>query len=282
MFGYIIVNQQEMRFREFDLYRSYYCGFCRELKRMYGMRGQLTLSYDLTFLILLLTSLYEEQTETMTGACTCAAHPFGKHPTRINRFSAYAADLNVLLFYYKCEDDWQDEHKLSRRAFGSALKRKAQAAARKYPKKAEVVRSRLEAIHACEQAGSENLDEAAGLFGEILGEIFAFQPDEWEEELRRVGFFLGKFVYLMDAYEDVEQDQRDGNYNPLLPLYETEQFEEACRQILTMMMADCSRAFERLPLLEHTEILRNILYSGVWCRYEQVQKKRNGAAEEQD
>lgn len=272
MFGYIIVNKQEMKFREFDLYRAYYCGFCQELKKYYGKTGQMTLSYDLTFLILLLTSLYEAQTEE--SACKCIAHPFEKHPTRVNEFSKYAADMNLLLSYYKCEDDWLDEKKLTKKAMSSMLKGKVDKVREQYPGKAELIRQRLEQIHECEKADSENIDEVSGYFGDVMAEIFAVRQDEWEKELRRIGFFLGKFIYLMDAYEDIEKDEKDGNYNPFRKLYHEEGFEENCERILTMMMAECSKAFEKLPLLEHIEILRNILYSGVWCRYEIVKQKR--------
>lgn len=272
MFGYVVVNKQELRFREFDLYRSYYCGLCRELKHSYGMWGQLTLSYDLTFLALLLSSLYEE--ETKAGECRCGMHPVRRQPVRRNRFTAYGADMNLLLTYYKCQDDWMDEKKWSKKALGGMLKRNAEAVKERYPKKARVIQECLAGIGDCETRGSKNLDEASGLFGDIMGEVFVFRQDEWEGELRRMGFFLGKFVYLMDAYEDVEKDTKEGNYNPFGAWYQKPQFEEDCKGVLTMMMAECSRSFERLPLVEYTEILRNILYSGVWLRYEQVQEKR--------
>mgnify|MGYP007098970385 CR=1 FL=1 len=86
--------------------------------------------------------------------------------------------------------------------------------------------------------------------------------------------FSGKFIYLMDAYEDVEQDIKKGTYNPLKKRYEEPGFEEECRQILTMMMSECCKEFEQLPILQNVDILRNILYSGVWCRYEIVREKR--------
>lgn len=272
MFGYVVVNKQEMKFREFDLYRSYYCGLCRELKASYGTWGQLTLSYDITFLALLLTSLYGEETDA--GTCRCGVHPFRRQMVRRNMFTAYGADMNLLLTYYKCQDDWEDERKLSKKALGALLKGKAEDVKGRYPSKAQVIQDCLAGILDCEKRGSQNLDEASGFFGDIMGEVFVFQQDEWEGELRRMGFFLGKFVYLMDAYEDMEKDTKEGNYNPFGAWYQRPQFEEECRSVLTMMMAECSRSFERLPLIEYTEILRNILYSGVWHRYEQVQKKR--------
>ena len=123
----------------------------------------------------------------------------------------------------------------------------------------------------------------AGLFGEIMSEIFVCRRDEWEPSLRTVGFFLGKFIYLMDAYEDVEEDTRTGSYNPLKREFACNPggFAEHCRQILTMMMAECSRAFETLPILLHADIIRNILYSGVWCRYEMITAKRNSTQEKE-
>ena len=272
MFGYIIVNKQEMKFKEFDLYQSYYCGFCQKLKEQYGKRGQLTLSYDMTFVILLLTSLYE--TDTKESACKCIAHPFEKHPTRSNEFTKYAADMNLLLSYYKCMDDWQDEHKVNKRIMAGTLYGQCRKIAEEYPHKAEVMQEMLAKIHECEKRNATDIDEIAGYFGEIMSEIFAWREDEWAKELRRMGFFLGKFIYLMDAYEDLEKDRKKGNYNPFFQWEKEPDFDEKVGNILTMMMAECSKSFEWLPIVDNTEILRNILYSGVWCRYEMIKNKR--------
>lgn len=276
MFGYIIVNKQEMKFREFDCYQSYYCGLCQNLKERYGRSGQLTLSYDMTFIILLLTSLYESETEQ--SSCKCIAHPLEAHPTSRNQFTDYAADMNVLLTYYKCVDDWNDEKKLTGRAGIRTLKKKNNMIAEKYPQKAERIYRLLAKIRLYEKAEEKNVDLASGCFGEIMAEIFAYRQDEWEEDLRRMGFFLGKFIYLMDAYEDMEKDAKSGNYNVLLlkrnETSDGEKFEQDVYTILKMMMAECSRAFEKLPIIENVEILRNILYSGVWCRYEMLQRKK--------
>ncbi|MDO4292205.1 MAG: DUF5685 family protein [Eubacteriales bacterium] len=274
MFGYIIVNKQELKFREFDCYRSYYCGLCQCLKERYGRRGQLTLTYDMTFVVLLLTALYEP--ETLEGSCKCVAHPFEAHPTRRNPFDEYAADMNILFSYYKCLDDWTDERKLKARLAAGALAGKYRRAAQAYPEKAEKIYTLLERIHLYEKTQEANVDLASGCFGEIMAEIFAWRRDEWEEQLKRMGFFLGKFIYLMDAYEDMDKDEKSGSYNVLL-LWKKRQpdsFEKDAFSLLQMMVAECSRAFEKLPIIENAEILRNILYSGVWCRYEMLQRKK--------
>lgn len=189
MFGYIIINKPEMKFKEFDLYQSYYCGLCRSLKKEYGRLGQMTLSYDMTFVILFLSSLYEP--ETLVSSGRCAAHPCKKHCQRINPFSAYGADMNLLLSYYKCLDDWEDEHKINRKIMALSLQRRFRKAAHKYPQKEQIIQEKMRQIHACEKQKCRDLDLASGYFGEIMAEIFVWRKDEWEKELRHMGFFWG-------------------------------------------------------------------------------------------
>ena len=279
MFGYIAVNKPEMKIREFELYQSYYCGLCRSLKERYGRRGQMTLSYDMTFLALLLTSLYEP--EEKNGCERCAMHPLRKHEFRSSRYTDYAADMNILLSYEKCMDDWKDEHNRKRKLAALLLKGKNESVCEKHPQKFAKICQLMERIHEIEQAQSSNIDEASGVFGELMAEVFVYRPDEWEDTLRRMGFFFGKFIYLMDAYEDIGEDIKKGTYNPMKELYARPDFEEQAGQMLVMMMAECCRAFERLPIVENTGILRNILYSGVWCRYECVKQKRKEQREKQ-
>lgn len=272
MFGYIAINKAEMKFKDYDIYQSYYCGLCKDLKEQYGRRGQLTLSYDMTFLIVLLTGLYEP--EESFSRVSCIAHPLQKHNTRINEFTSYAADMNLVLSYYKAKDDWDDERKKKGLIASKMLESKMSSIHQKYPEKVTFIVSKLKQIRMFEEAGEADLDTMSGLFGEIMAEIFTYKKDEWDHALRNCGFFLGKFIYLLDAYEDIEDDIKNNSYNPLKKMWGQENFAVYCKQILTMMIAECSRAFETLPVITHAEILRNILYSGVWCRYETITEKR--------
>lgn len=272
MFGYIIVNKAEMKFKDFDIYQSFYCGICRDLKKKYGAWGQLSLSYDMTFLAILLTGLYDPETET--GSCKCIAHPFENHPTRNNIFTAYAADMNLLFAHYKCEDDWKDEKKIGKLIYGRMLEGRTGKLKDRYREKIRTINLLMQEFSDTEKRRDADIDALSGLFGRVMGEIMAVREDEWAESLRRLGFFLGKFIYLCDAYEDIEQDIKKGRPNPLKGRYESADFEEECRTILMMMMSECCKEFERLPILENVEILRNILYSGVWGRYEAVREKR--------
>ena len=131
-----------------------------------------------------------------------------------------------------------------------------------------------------EQENSRDLDLVSGCFGRVTAELFAFRRDHWQNTLRRMGFYLGKFVYLMDAYEDLEEDLKAGRYNPLVDLSRRPDFEERIRTILCMMIADCCREFEQLPCLEDAGLLRNILYGGGWNRYKKLQQKKTEQKED--
>ncbi len=272
MFGYIIINKPEMKFKEFDVYHSYYCGLCRKLREKHGIIGQTTLSYDMTFLHMLLAGLYEP--ETTVNSYRCIAHPFEKHPASTNEFTEYAADMNIVLSYYKCKDDWADERKYLKLAYAKLLKPKCKKIESAYSEKIKKVDSLLNDISSCEKVQEDNIDGMAGRFGGVMAEIFACRQDEWEGSMRKIGFYLGKFIYLLDAYDDIEEDRKKGNYNPFARSCQTPGFDDECRKLLTMMIAECSREFEKLPILENIEIMRNILYSGVWYRYETVRKNR--------
>lgn len=278
MFGYIVVHRPELKVREYEAYEAAYCGLCRSLKRRHGRLGQMTLSFDMTFLALLLTGLYEPETRTENGRCP--AHPVHRHPYRENIFYDYAADMNVVLTYYKCLDDWQDEHDYSRLLYAGFLKGKMKKMKRQYGSKIARIGTLLLKLRELEEKNICDVDQSAGIFGKIMAELFVYRKDEWEQRLRHMGFFFGKFIYLMDAYEDIEEDLKKGHYNPFSELYREEDFEEKCGMFLKMMIAEASRSFESLPVLEDAGILRNILYAGVWTHYRQVRKRRKEIKEE--
>lgn len=277
MFGYVVMNKPEIRFKDFDLYRSFYCGLCRELREKYGISGQITLTYDMTFVVVLLSALYEPPTQK--GTTRCVIHPVCRQPVRKNAATEYGADMNVLLTYYKCMDDWEDEKKFAALGYGKILQRKNNRLSSRYPEKAEKIRKLLEKLSQMEKAGETDIDKMSGCFGQIMEEIFAWKKDAWEDSLRRMGFYLGKFIYILDAYDDVEKDVKNGNYNPFAEKYIMKGFDEQVRQLLIMMMAQTCREFEKLPIIKYTDILRNILYSGVWCRFETIARKRREAGE---
>ncbi|MCC8137718.1 MAG: DUF5685 family protein [Clostridiales bacterium] len=307
MFGYIYVNEQELKLREYNTYRSFYCGLCQELHRRYGRRAQMVLNYDMTFLALLLTGLYEP--ETLFEEKRCLPHPVHKHAMARNDAIGYAADMCVLLAYQKGLDDWDDEHKVSGRTISALLKSGYERIREEYPRQAKAVEENIRLLREVEEtwkgtsedqenafgkACPTDIDYVAGLTGNFLAELCVWKEDIWQEDLRQIGFYLGKFIYLLDAVEDIEKDRKHGNYNVFAAAIDADakngtSGDEAAgadtgdiweeprrgeiRKILNSMMAEASRAFERLPVIEYAPIIRNILYSGVWCKYSVMEEK---------
>ncbi|MCD7817501.1 MAG: DUF5685 family protein [Lachnospiraceae bacterium] len=313
MFGYIYVNEQELKLREYTTYRGFYCGLCQELHHRYGRRAQMVLNYDTTFLAILLTGLYEP--DTLFEEKRCLIHPVHKHQMAGNDAISYAADMSVLLAYQKALDDWMDERKPAGRILAALLKSGYDRIAREYPRQAKAVEENIRLLHEVEEASvcgdasaknqvdteiQTDIDYVAGLTGNFLAELFVWKEDIWQDDLRQIGFYLGKFIYLMDALEDIDRDRKHGSYNVFSEVLrgkavsekEAGSSEESgdentsadgdiwddihteeIQKILTGMMAEASRAFERLPVLQYVPIIRNILYSGVWCKYTVLQEK---------
>ena len=272
MFGYVAVNKEELKIKEWNRYRAYYCGLCHSLKEVAGTKARLTLSYDMTFLTMLLDDLYDCEKEE--GSCRCAAHPVKKHAFAKSEASLYAAKMNLLLCYDNLLDDWRDERNAASAMAAATIRKARMRIAKEYPRQTKAVEQYIEKLHACEEKRETNLDAAAGLTGEMLAELFCWKEDEWQKDLRGLGFYLGKFVYLMDAFEDMEKDQKRGNYNPFLLSRGKVKNEDLAEHSLNMMAAGAAEYFERLPLVENVEILRNILYAGIWGKYEAIKAKR--------
>ncbi len=269
MFGYVVANKPELKMREFYKYKAYYCGLCRTLREKYGFLGQITLSYDMTFLIVLLTSLYEP--ESVVKEKRCIVHPLKKQKMLRNDVSEYVADMNIVLSYFHLRDDWQDERSIKGYWGMKLLCRRYRKLERQYREKCAVIRTCLEQLQECEQRMEQDIDTVSRCFGELMAELFVYEKDQWEETLRTVGFYLGKFIYIMDAYDDIEKDIQNDNYNVLKLRASKEHFDADCHDMLNYTLAECTSAFEKLPCVEDAEILRNILYAGVWSRFDKKQ-----------
>lgn len=275
MFGYIVTNQKEMKPEDVKRYQAFCCGLCRALKERYGKIGQATLNYDMIFLTILLNALYEP--DYRHERHICMIHPTKMHDMYLNEISDYTADMGILLSYYNLMDDWKDDRNAKSRAMAKLLGRHYGDLKNQYPRQVRAVEDYIRELTVCETEGDFSLDRAAGLTGTMMAEIMLWKEDAWEKDLRRMGFFLGKFIYLMDAYEDVIADCKSGSYNPWKQYYHNEtgaKFNQRVEDTLNLMMAEAAKAFEKLPIIQDVDILRNILYAGSWNKFEQMKRKR--------
>jgi len=275
VFGYITPNLAALDDDQKKRFRAAYCGLCRTLRQRHGMIGTSTLSYDLTFLAILLTALYEPEEEQ--GNERCITHPIKKHAYTVSKPFEYAADMNVALAYHKCEDNWLDDHSIISVGEAQLLKRSYRKIAAQYPEKCAAIERWLEEIHRIERDNSGGIDAPVNSTGRMLAGLFCWKEDFWSDSLRIMGDGLGRFIYFMDAYDDLPKDIRHNSFNPLKSYRDNEDFESMCKDALTMMVADCTQEFEQLPIVQDADLLRNVLYSGIWSRYALIQKKKEEA-----
>lgn len=274
MFGYLVADTGHLTEDDSLRYRAAYCGLCRTLKDRHGTVSQLTLNYDMTFLVLLLSSLYEP--EERTGEGRCLPHPIDKRRWVRTEMTEYAADMNVALAYLKCLDDSEDDHSLAARIEALFFKGAYDRVCEKYPRQCGAISDALLKLHELEKENCENVDETAACFGALMAEIFVKDEDRWSEVLRRFGMSLGRFIYIMDACMDLDEDVKKYRYNPLRR-YHGEENEELFRDILRMTLGECVYFFDVLPLVQDVNILKNILCDGLWQEFNKKYTSRKDA-----
>jgi hypothetical protein len=265
MFGYVTINKMELKYKEYYSYKGYYCGLCKRLKTKFGSKSRLTLNYDMTFLILLLSSLYEPNNKIYNERCI--VHPSRKQLIIQNEITDYAASLNVILSYYNLIDDWNDDRNYKSLAAASALKSEFKKSSSELKEISEIIKFRLKNISKLEKEDDEDIDAVSNEFGHLMEEMFLYKKDNWENSLRRIGFYLGKYIYFIDAYEDMKKDEENKSYNPFNKI-NAEDKENYARNLLMLNLSLLSDEIEKLPLVQDKGIIDNIIYSGILNRFD--------------
>ncbi len=279
MFGYVRIDKPELKVREYETYRAAYCGLCRSMGKCTGCSSRMTLSYDFAFLLIFRTVLAGEKLRTVTSRCP--VHPLRKKPMlETSTESRYVSCAAALLLYYKCKDDLRDERggrRLRARALFGTAKRMRKKALRALPALSvldERISASMEAIADAENTSEPSVDRYAALSGELLSEIFAFGlPDVQARIAKTVGYHVGKWIYLLDAYDDLAEDRERDRFNPYLLLWgrdegmeKSPEHRENVRVALLSELAEAEKAIDLVDFYGYADfygVLRNILYGGM-------------------
>ena len=224
MFGYIKHFPSELKVREVQLYKSFYCGLCKTM----GVFSRLTLSYDMVFLALMRTVLTDENFES--GTHRCVLKPLKKNRyIKTNKSLSYSAAVSSILTYYKCIDDTRDSRNIFKKLFFRILsvffvrgKNKANIL---YPTLEEKIKEPLERLSALEQGNCASIDEVAAAFSEMMKSIASFGLDEFNTNTNsiriaeHIGLHLGRWLYIIDALDDFESDLKKRRYNAFAVYY---------------------------------------------------------------
>ena len=268
MFGYIGTIESELKVREAASYKSWYCGLCKCMKHRYGLFSPLFLQYDCAFLALLFSGELGESVDARRCHCLHRCHdPHRKYRLETPALR-FAAAVNVLLGYYKCLDDWRDERSLVKGAAALLLKRAVNKAGRDYP----ALRERTERFYHDQGAAEQDdgrLDAVAdptGRYLEDLADMLPFPEDE-KLPLKWLLYNLGRWIYLMDAWDDREKDQRKGAFNPYL---KANTAREDAAFGLYASLEEAHKAFDLLSPSRDQGLMENVLALGCPERTRQV------------
>lgn len=283
MLGYVTADKPELKMREFEQYTGYYCGVCKSIGRRYGQLPRMVLSYDAAFLALLLAGISEEQDEPTKQHCL--AHPIKKKTIVANDAIDYAADVMLILAWYKLLDDARDEGKAYAKAAIFTMKKVFRKLEKARPELSKKIGVHLAELTELENAKCASLDEAAEAFAKIMEAIFEEGPlpENFRETqvLRRIGYHLGKWIYLMDAIDDIDENIESGAYNPLLYRFEyipgelhfKERIIETCKFNLFHYLGEIGNALDLLDLKKNRGVIENIIYSGLLRKTEEMTKE---------
>lgn len=277
MFGYVRPYHKELLVKDYDFYRATYCGICRSMKKHTGALSNVTLSYD-SVLLALVRMLYVPDSEISAKAHRCIAHPLKRRPMlNINSATEYTARAFAILAYYKMRDDIADEGAFKKLLITPVRPVLSSGAKRaKIPDVADIIKEKLDEISELERKNTASVDEPAALFGELLGEVFAYGlPERDALVCREFGNSLGRFIYAADAAEDYEEDRVSGKYNPYVLLYGGEPLtDENKKSIKCGLLLECKKMESAVNLMPFgnratiENIVRNILYAGLPRRIE--------------
>ncbi len=287
LFGYICPFKPDMRMMEYDIYKSYYCGLCKTMGSDYGVISRMTLSYDFAFVAILYSALRDE--EQVFKHENCLFNPFKKKLCcKAQEDIEYSSDLAMIMVYYKIKDNIQDELWYKKIFYYMALplaKSARKKAMKKLPDTDRVLGELMESQYNLEKEGCSSIDRACEPTAKALGIMLSAMSEDpiKQRVLERMGYFLGRYVYMCDALDDIEDDLKEGKYNPFLTEYSKDVIEnddreaiiENCKAQMYMNIAEVIKSYQLLEIKKHGEILDNIIYLGLKSTVNKLEYKRS-------
>lgn len=262
MFGYINICKDELKIKDYNMFRAYYCGLCKTLGERYNQITRLGLSYDMTFLAIAADSLSDDMPQIKSDGCI---KHIGKHAICEQSDSLrYAADMSIILFYYKLKDDIEDDNSVKARIASLPYIRAVKRAEKLYPEIAAYVKEKLSELSKLEREECPMTDMAADPFAKLTEKIFS----GCGESLSSLGYNIGRFIYLADAASDIEEDLKNNSYNPFICSFGresvlTDEFRQKAMGSINMTLYAVLDSYRAIDFKKNKPILDNIIYMGL-------------------
>lgn len=284
MFGYLQIHKDELKVKEYEAYKSVYCGLCKQLGRDYGFLTRLILSYDCTFYAILLMSLKRSCTGFSDGRCKF--NPLKKCKFADCKDNAYskASALSVISAYYKVVDDIDDSGFFKRIALKIAkpfFGRRQKKAARRFPEIENIVSEMMKNQKAAETDELVTIDKAANPTAKMISDLAALEGrnDLQKRVLSEFGYQIGRWVYLIDAADDYEKDKKSGNFNPFIKADIND--KDYINSVLSQSLARAYDAYNLLDIIDFKPIIDNMMLYGFPNKQNAVLNNRQEVKNEQ-
>ena len=269
MFGYVRADTPYLYIKDDTLYRAMYCGVCKGIADVCGNAARMALSYDITFLSVILHNIKGEDVKIEKQHCLTHCIR-SRQMAEVDELTRKLGALNTLLAYYKYTDDIEDGDggRFKRLFFKKGFKR----AKRKYPEIEKIVRENLVEQSKIEKAKTESIDRAADATAKILSQFSDLVlEDKATAYTRNLFYAVGKWIYLIDALDDYDKDRKKGAYNPFYFAYNAESKEdllkgkrgEEVRFIFHSIFFDIRENLSQISFAFNRDLSDNILLRGL-------------------
>ncbi|MBP2032423.1 hypothetical protein J2Z42_001088 [Clostridium algifaecis] len=279
MFGYVTPCIPELKVKDFEKFKAYYCGLCRSIKSNIGNFPRIALNYDMTFLAILLDSLSEDK--IIYKREVCLIHPT-KKKTILQDTSAlkYAAFFNICLSYYKLLDNIQDDDSKKDKFLSYSFKRYLNKLPESFKPNIKYIKNSLYKLSDIENnAENKTFDSICHHFSDLTAFILSNYSHKDSENLYWLGYNLGKWIYIIDSLDDLKKDMRNGNFNVLNHCFNNKnlsydkfylEIKAKVDFILGTCASRCMDFFNKLPIIKNRELLYNILQYGLLEKMDKV------------
>lgn len=278
MFGYVIPDKPNMFIKDFYAFRAFYCGLCKAIGKQSNTLMRFTTNYDATILNVLVHNLLDKKVEYKPQRCIL--HPLRKRDMIcVDEVTLAVADINTLLTYYKIKDNILDNDKKFKSKTAKLFVNKSYKKAKKrHPFASKIIEEEYLNLNTLEKENCSSIDKVSHCFASMLERLGVYLTKNESYEAKTVFYCLGKWVYLIDALDDLDKDASKNRYNPWIAnngeFTNSTEFIEKNRENITAILKNTiillKENYDKLPMPVQEGVLTNTFYYGLEMQTDRV------------
>lgn len=281
MFGYVIPDKPNLFIKDYYAFKAFYCGLCKATGKSYGQLARFSTNYDSTILNILVHNLVNKTVEYKDQRCVL--HPFTKKTMIVyDDLTTKVVDLNVLLLYYKlCDNVVDGESKKKNKTIRALFKKSFKKARKRHPEANEIISRMYDGLRKDEECSCNVIDKISDHFASMMRDLGVYLVQKEDDEIKNVFYALGKWIYLIDALDDLGDDYKSKSYNPWISAFgnfedDKSFIEKNHEQISSVMYSTINSLIENYDKLDmpvQEGVLSNTFYYGLKMQTEKILRR---------